>query len=186
MSQKPRFLPWIGKRYESGGVLGVRLLLLGESMYDRAGTLKPDIVRKMIEDQIHGRQTRRAYTLIHRTVGELFNPSDFWHSVMFYNFVQSAVGDRPQHRPSATAREDSKAAMLAIVECHTPQAVLVLGKELWQWLIALGLVSETGAGVGKIEASSAPKAAYIHHPSSRGFKPEKWRETVNTLLGRVV
>ncbi len=175
MSQEPRYLPWVGDHYCSGGVFGVRLLLLGESMYERpSAPLPSSIVPDMISSILRGQWAHRFYTTTHRTIGGVYDLRTFWHSVMFYNFVQCPVGERARQRPSTEAWLGSRAALVSVVDRHKPQAVLVLGKQLWKWLVGLGLVQPTGEQVGKLAVGMRADAAYIHHPSSRGFSRQRW------------
>jgi hypothetical protein len=187
VSQEVRFLPWVGDHYRpSGGAFGVRLLLIGESMYERQpGGLNALSVPNMIGSILRGEWTHRFYTTVWRTVGPGLELLPFWHSVAFYNFVQSPVGDRPRQWPSEQAWAESREALVAVLGSLAPQAVLVLGQQLWWRLKNLGFVQQTGSdGVGRLLVGCAAGAAYINHPSSRGFSRTKWAGQVAALLAR--
>src|SRR5262245_38404790 len=88
------FHPWVGSEYRSGGVLGLRLLVLGESHHHTTPELADrDMTRIVVENYLAGRARIRFFTSVMQVVtGREYFPYDrrraFWDSVAFYNFVQ--------------------------------------------------------------------------------------------------
>jgi hypothetical protein len=166
------FDPWIGSRYMTDGVQGVRLLILGESHYglpgDMRSTFTVDVVRWL------GQQHRfRFFTIIQRLVtgtnGWLSNDdrSEFWERVAFYNYIQSFPGTRPRWRPTPEMWLAARDPFLQTVNELSPQVLLVLGKELSFNLPNL---------------PAAISVCKVQHPSSRGFRYANWRPQVKTAL----
>jgi hypothetical protein len=193
MGEEPRYLPWVGDRYTAGGQFGVRLLLLGESMYQKGpGSLTPGILTSMIERIIRGESRHKFFTLVYQTVAGRTKresaPAEvaaFWQSVAFYNYIQSSVGDQPRQRPTEESWAQSRGALVEVVGQIAPQAVLVLGRELWKRLVSLGLVQATGEEFGRLNVGPGAVATFINHPSSpRGFTWQKWHGRAVELLGR--
>jgi hypothetical protein len=186
VSTELRFLPWVGENYHScGGAFGVRLLLVGESMYERQpGSLTAQSVPNMIGSILRAEWTHRFYTTVWRTVGPGQELTTFWNAVAFYNFVQTPVGNRPRQRPSEQAWAESGEAFVAVLESLAPHAVLVLGQQLWWRLTNLQLMRQSTDGEGRLAVASAADAAYINHPSSRGFSRTRWTGRIGNLLAR--
>lgn len=186
MDSVVRFEPWVGERYGSDdNPFGVRLLLVGESMYERhPGSLTSRIVPDMIGSIVRGEWKHRFYTTLRRTVGPEQELRSFWHGLAFYNFVQVPVGDGPRQRPSEQAWAQSREAFVAVLTSLAPQAVLFLGRQLWWQASLLRLVIPSAEGVGRTLAGHEAEAAGINHPSSRGFTPGHWAERIAGLLDR--
>ena len=166
------FDPWIGSRYATDGVGGVRLLILGESHYGTAGAERPgftaDIVRQL------GQQGRfRFFTTTQRLVagGRGWLPdaerAEFWERVAFYNYVQSFPGPRARFRPTPEMWAAAQEPFLRTLAEVGPQVLLVLGRELRRNL------PELPAGVA---------VCAVQHPSSRGFRYAAWQPVVQAAL----
>jgi len=169
------FEPWIGSRYATVGVGGVKLLILGESHYGPTGDERATFTTEMIRQL--GQQGRfRFYTATQRLVsgGRGWLPdaerSAFWEQVAFYNYVQSFPGPRARWRPTPEMWSAAKAPFLQTLAEVEPQVLLVLGRELRRNLPEL----PTGASV-----------CAVQHPSSRGFRYADWQPSVQATLGAI-
>jgi hypothetical protein len=166
------FDPWIGSRYVTDGVRGIRLLIIGESHYakpeEQRSTFTAEIVRT------RGQQGRfRFFTVIQRLVsggrGPLPNVdrSEFWERVAFYNYIQSFPGPRPRWRPTPEMWLAAREPFLHTLSELSPQLLLVLGNELFLNLPKLP---------GEMNVCPVP------HPSSRGFRYAEWQPKVQAAL----
>jgi hypothetical protein len=167
------FDPWIGSRYTTDGIRGVRLLILGESHYGFPGEMRPtftaDVVRAL------GQQHRfRFFTVIQRLVtggsGWLSNDdrSEFWERVAFYNYIQSFPGTRPRWRPTPEMWLAAREPFLQTLSELSPQLLLVLGLELHRNL------PELPFRIG---------VCIVSHPSyPGGFRYAQWQPVVQAAL----
>lgn len=191
-----RFQPWIGPRFESGGILGVRTLVLGESHYGDRDSDHAEITRYVIE-RWGLRERDRFLTLVAKTIlpsveGYLGDEerAAFFESIAFYNYVQRLVGSKPRQRPSPAMWEEAQGPFLEVLELTRPQAVVVLGKDLWGHLppsakmLRMEVPTEWEAEFRRyaLVDGSSVLAAMVNHPSSRGYQPSAWQVRVRLLL----
>jgi hypothetical protein len=169
------FDPWIGDRYRSEGIDGVRLLVLGESHYGPKSCEVPHYTCELV--RLWGQQRRhRFYSSIQRLVvggqGWLSSAERraFWDRVAFYNFVQSLVGERPRERPTPEMWEAAHQPFEATIEELKPQVMLILGWQLHQNLPSLP---------GWLTVCAVP------HPSSPGFRYLDWQQTVKAAFDKI-
>ena len=139
-----RFEPWKGDVYEHAGLFGKRVLVLGESHYDWDVNkpLTAQITRQCINEQLEGTWSMRfgtniVITFLNKTPS-LEDKRTFWHSVAFYNYVQTSVGFGPRVRPSPEMWQQSLPAFLDVLGDLRPQFILVLGRALWEHLPEFG------------------------------------------------
>ena len=167
------FKPWVGNKYWSDGLKGVRVLILGESHYGDEGTHNPDFTKEVVKEW--GQEKRnRFFTVVQKLVlGQGAGPvsdeqrSDFWEHVAFYNFVQSLVGTGPRERPTQEMWAAAKAPFLSTVSELKPQVLVVLGFELADNLPVL---------------PSEVRVCTVQHPSSNGFSYEQWQPEILAAL----
>ncbi len=196
----PHFVPWIGPCYEEGIAGGIRLLVLGESHYANPHPGEERMTRKIIEDQLSGRSRQGFLTRLQRLVHAATDPGvieledSFWMYVAFYNYVQELVGPKSRMRPSRDAWRGSAPAFAQQLEELRPHAVLVCGRELWDHLkVTDGLTDDPKIDRANpdvrtrtllVGGRAVGVAAPINHPSSRGFRRERWVPAVEALLRR--
>jgi hypothetical protein len=158
------FEPWIGEKYWASNSFGLRVLVLGESHYDRdqvpCSTYTTEVVERNVK---HGRAA--FFTKISKVLLNLDEqmPSDeersaIWDEIAFYNYIQEFVSEGTRVRPSHEMWGHGDKAFFEILEHLKPQVLLVLGIELGWHLPA-------------IPASIA--VCNIQHPST-GFSYKKW------------
>ena len=105
-----KYLPWVGEHYNAG-FLGKRLLVLGESHYDKwedeKHELGQNITRECIQDVFKrdGAQFWRylEQALLNQGRKDGWAPSGgepLWNQFAFFNFVQSPVQGGPRVRPT--------------------------------------------------------------------------------------
>lgn len=186
-----KFYPWEGENYFRAP-FGKRVLILGESHYEWKGSGPiddhPTLTQDLIEDQLAGRYKIRFWTHIAvaflNKVPTLAEKREFWHSVAFYNYVQQSAGAGARVRPAANMWRDSEIAFNEVLETLKPEALLVLGYDLWKHLPRPLTQDEslpTLAGSILTRAYSynggACRAFSVRHPSS-GFNGRSWHPKI--------
>ena len=193
------FIPWIGKDYSTGGMFGIPILILGESIYEWAGEkLNPDRVVELVRNNATGLETHRFYTNIfsaftqkQRTVE---NKRIFWDSVSLFNYIISPIQGGPQIAPTSQMVKDAKSEFFNRIELlgTIPSCVIVLGKRLWSYLPEQG---EQGPDIATediehetwIYNSTCQKQIYltwIYHPS-HGFSSNHWYPIIERFITMV-
>lgn len=177
---------WIGTRWgESNNSLrGLRLLVLGESHYHRTmpiGSDMPDMTEHVVAQHLKHSQ-HRFFKRIEGLAARSFSSSsssDFWHSIVFYNYVPYVAANRPRQRPPEWMWGGAAPALFAsVLKEVRPQAVLVCGTELWRRMpVGLGERLDAYQAGGRawrereyeVELPARAMAAHIPHPSSFGW-----------------
>ena len=153
-NSKINFDPWVGNNYFSRGYCGKKILVLGESHYckdlsnGKCSACKRDNMRDdcfsqtvdVISDYIEnytGERYEQTFLCFERAVlGKklsLDERKEFWHSVVFYNYIQfDQSGPRKNLIPetSNTSEEASK----EILEKYKPDCIIVWGCRLYSLL----------------------------------------------------
>lgn len=195
-SSDVHFLPWVGKNYENNGILGKRLLILGESHYTKKFIDSPREITKY-----HTRhviqvwaldRTARFYTITRKLILKSLendsisskinmNKSQFWDSVSFYNYVQSFVGNKARVRPNSAQWENAKNPLGDVLKKLHPDFCVVLGKQLWSE-VSKNLSKSVDSDFKYFEVDGK-KIYFIHtaHPSS-GISYKKYIPQVKKLL----
>lgn len=167
------FSPWIGNLYDSEGLGGRKLLILGESHYGVEGTETAGFTSAVVE-KWGLRKRHRFFTITAKLVlgmgsGEHLRDdvrSDFWNRVSFYNFIQEFVGPSPGYRPTTEMWNEAHGPLIKVIEKLKPDALLVLGKELQRHLPTV---------------SDHVSLCAVKHPS-RGFRYSDWWPQVQAAL----
>ena len=192
-----QFGPWVGNSYWRGFEGGPRLLILGESHYDGDDSDK-SFTQRLTRDYAEGKLHHRFWTMTMQVVAGRdkaeIDRMRFWQSVAFYNFIQEIVGSGPRMRPSAEAWRSARRPFEAVLNTLRPQAMLVLGKVLWDYLPNSGRegpklrVGEScrESWLYPLPEPSEVLATSINHPSSVGFSRKKWHPVVDALLKAAV
>ncbi|MCB0184003.1 MAG: hypothetical protein KDK08_06555 [Rhizobiaceae bacterium] len=124
--------PWKGSNYERR-----RLLVLGESAYEREDPLTVDHSRRLVEWELDNPlHVFRFTTTISRGLCAKQYPSReevfaAWHTVALTNYVPEPIGSGPRQRPSAADWRTARERWPEILKLLTPRAVVVLGRTLW-------------------------------------------------------
>ncbi|MGA2441091.1 MAG: hypothetical protein ABSH08_09035 [Tepidisphaeraceae bacterium] len=170
-----RFHPWVGERYDCSP-WGFRAMVLGESHYDTEGA-KPagftiTVVGRVVNCEDKGYRSR----LFPRTAQLFLKAAEdrwanrcerhaFWQNMLFYNYIQEYVAEKPGIRPTKEVWEDSKNANAfgEVVCIHRPDLILVLGKELWSYVEKCPTMK-----------SSHIVTVPINHPAWPGWGYKRW------------
>lgn len=133
------FQPWVGDKYESEGLEGLRLLIVGDSHYDSLPTdaanlpkLTVDVVGNAIRDD------GGSLFFFHR-IGDVVSGhplidrkarDEFWQRVSFCNFFQRVL-ESSDAKPTAEDQEAALPIFRDVLDGLRPNAVLVTGYRQW-------------------------------------------------------
>lgn len=155
------FDPWVGKKYWTSDIFGIRVLVLGESHYgnkrDIRTTFTSDVIRQLAQTHRNSFFTKVAkvlYGFDQRTWLGNGPRAEIWEHVAFYNYVQDLVGDGVRKRPTHRMWTVAAAPFLGILRELKPEVVLVLGESLNRHLPCF---------------PAQTLRAHITHPSSNKF-----------------
>ncbi|SMQ85924.1 hypothetical protein SAMN06295905_3219 [Devosia lucknowensis] len=194
---------WRGDQWgDSSNVLGgLRLLVLGESHYHETapiGTDIPDMTEQVVSHHLAG-GNYQFFSRIERLVmgeGARYQPAEFWHSVVFYNYIPVVAANTSRKRPPDELWYGVAPRLFQdLVKQIEAEAILVCGTQLWRRMPA-GLVERHdayqagGRGWREREYEVAMPyraiAAHIPHPSgSFGWSFERCRPVIQHLKRRV-
>lgn len=194
------FLPWIGDRYDDGGLDGLRVLVLGESHYDWGldPSKERQATRFVMASEISGSTYHEFFSRVGHTLFGRAMPqtraelSVLWNRVAFYNYVQEYVGNGPQQRPSKEAWIRAESPLRVVLNALQPDFVLSCGRELYDHLKGIPGLTQAPE-FGRDQSTRSREIAcgerwavigLINHPASHGFSPAAWRPRVLEYLAR--
>lgn len=143
MKQQIRFNPWVGSKYASGGFMGRKILVLGESHYDDEDNAKvnKDFTIDTIREWAIQKRGRFFIVVAKAVLGmpagiylDDDKKKEFWESVAFYNYIQQLVGDGPRCRPKWELWEPAKEPFLQVLRELKPNICIAFGNELFSHL----------------------------------------------------
>ena len=120
---------------------------------------------------------------------------DFWHSVVFYNYIPVVAANKPRQRPPEELwHGDAPRLFGEVVKRVEAEAILVCGVDLWRGT-PIGLIERQDAyqagGRGwrereyEVALPHRAIAAHIPHPSGWGWKFERCEPVLQHLRTRV-
>jgi hypothetical protein len=205
------YKPWVGKKYQTEGFKGKKIMILGESHYCDEGcgdcgnsinhpnctSFTIDVIANFLEYK-SGKGVFKGWMNTFTKFGNIFfnkeldylETKDFWDSVIFYNFVQFAT---PEARVAPYKKEFEKSsdAFFEILKFHMPNLVIAWGERLWNNLPTNGEDGEDiviGDIKGKFYTYTLNETKiqlfYIYHPSSSSFNYSS-HEFINRALEMV-
>lgn len=195
--------PWIGSRYEHGGINKLKLLVLGESSYKREGYPESyDLSqhnRNLALDAIGYEEGARwwnaskFYTRITRMFGfdarRREERQEFWNSVCFCNFLQ-VILTGPRKSPSREAWQEATGPLLQTLQELRPDYLLSFSMRMWGYLPPrcgdVAIPNQEGVFARKAQIQlmdgTAVSVLGFQHPVGRGFT---WRR-VGVVLCRAL
>ena len=200
-----QFDPWVGDHYCQGYAGGPRLLILGESHYDKNSDTAPserNFTQRLTHAYMKGCWKHAFWTNImqvvmgcHYTEITTAQKEAFWQSVALYNYIQVML-ERSGRHPPQCAWWASRPAFEAVLEALRPHALLILGVRTWNNLPCAtpdsGHTDCQGPALGACELGGHTwqyvlpdghlvLAAGIRHPAG-GFAWEKWHPVVRASM----
>ena len=149
---------WIGSTYSQN-----RIFVLGESWY---GDYADNTDVGYVTNYLNGQQIDRMYTRMANACK--LSRTDFWHQIIFTNFVQK-VGQTRKDRPTKIQYLEARSRLEELLRLHKPRGVWVLGKEQSEY--SSPVIAKAGI---PYEVSA--------HPTSFGLTNEALGNSWNALL----
>ena len=157
-------------------------MVLGESHYCADATdAIPEITHNVIEQVKNGNEKYNAYTAFEKVMlGKADvskNDADqLWESLLFYNYVQYPM-PTPTTSPSSAQFREAGAPFLQVINDYSPDAIIVWGRPLYNWLPQQGHQGpDLTVGGAQLETwvytlynGKAVKVMYMDPPSKPGF-----------------
>ena len=171
-----RFEPWIGEKYFTEGLSGVRVLALGESHYgdleSTNSTFTTEVVREWVYEGRLAYFTKVAKLLRGIGVG-IYMPDgllrDTWDRIAFYNYVQQML-PAPRVRPTDVMWKEAQEIFPFVIDKLQPQLIVVMGKQLRECFVP-------PPGV---------EICFTEHPSSPSFSYEPWSTNIQSAYSQVL
>lgn len=203
------FKPWEGKAYETGGIFGKKILVLGESVYcgetgckslcsERCNEFTINLVKEFVANDVHTKSGEFKYwTNTYKKfesalVGHspsLEERKQIWESILFYTFFQEAFYKARQPLSGKLDTKRAQQALVEVLEKYRPDYVIVWGYRLWDcltgenWTNTAPIINEglkSGTGYYTIDGIKYP-FMYVNHPSG-GFSWSKWHLNIKQFL----
>ena len=142
------FEPWVGGEYYSGGMFGKRIMVLGESHYcgsgcpdcgvgDRCRGFTSKVIKDYLDPNVKREEWMNTFKKFERSlVNRSTSPQEsvrIWNSVMFYNFLQVAMGG-PRQAGTDEQYRNAAGAFFSVLDRYEPELMIVWGDQLWQRL----------------------------------------------------
>ena len=208
MMKTPFFQPFVGKDYASGGIFGKRIMILGESHYCEEGcadcgnsgahreccAFTNGVVGDYLDEQKPRERWMSTFLKFERSlVGHETDWSErhrIWQSMMFYNYLQTAMGG-PRQAGSDAEYRLSEEPFFNVLDQLRPQYIIAWGNRLWgqmpagqrwqdgdditidNYTVYTGSYALTGGG--------RAKAMAVNHPSV-GYSWDYWHRVIATFL----
>lgn len=190
------FQPWVGSDYNTGGVFGKKVLVLGESHYGDAPDQTDDTIGTIKEFvyEYWGESYQQTFLCFERALaGREISQEEreqLWNSIMFYNYFQKSTTG-PRTAPDMTVQKESEEAFRELLEQYQPDAIIVWGQRLYN-LLPVWDGTETTIKVDNdstrvwhynIKGKTIP-AMSVHHPSAPTGKDwTYWHQFHKSFIG---
>ena len=202
------FKPWVGKDYESGGIFGKRILVLGEAHLCDAGCKECGKVENAEEcadftssncikvllsgETASWTGTFRKFerSLVGRDTDQE-ESCKIWNSVAFYNYVQRAI-DGSRKSPEWVDFRNSEDAFFEVIDELKPDLIIVWGAtrmydglpggERWREGDSLNVDgTPIKNGYYRLANGKETRVLWVYHPSA-GYSRERWNNVIKTKL----
>ncbi len=122
--------PWLPTN--ESGIEGQKIAIVGYSHYVD-GIDHDGVTNEVVQSITDGEYTFQFFDKIMRYFG-FDDPADFWHKVIFFNFLPSAIGPRSEKYAVGTAAEleRGKSRFLKIIQVEKPDKVFVFTSKGWR------------------------------------------------------
>lgn len=205
--KKVFFKPWVGKDYESGGIFGKRILVLGEAHLcdgcDKCGNpekaeecanfTSDDCVEVLLKGETApwtGTFHKFERSLVNHETN-LDESHEIWNSLAFYNYVQKAMGES-RKSPDWVDFRDSEEAFFEVLAKLQPDLIIAWGVTRMYDMLPGGerwrdgeplLIDGYPVKNGYYILSSGKKARvlWVYHPSA-GYSWDWWHKVIKTEL----
>lgn len=202
------FKPFVGKNYQTGGIFGKRIMVLGESHYCGDGCADcgncsthaecADFTKNVMKKYLGPHDWKKWMNTLLRFERSLVGhttieneQSEIWNSVLFYNYLQVAM-DGPRQAGNGAAYQAAVPAFYEVLDTYQPEVIIVWGKRLWyalpgdeRWQEGEPIVTEDGqtveTGFYRLSNGNRAKVMAVYHPST-AYSWEKWSEPIRKFI----
>lgn len=191
------FKPFVGKNYQTGGIFGKRIMVLGEShhcQHDECPDTTNIVIRRLLEDKNKETHTSTFIKFERSLIGhhtEAKERNEIWNSVLFYNYLQVAM-DGPRQAGKSADYQNAVPAFYEVLDTYQPEVIIVWGKRLWyalpgdeRWQEGEPIVTEDGqtveTGFYRLSNGNRAKVMAVYHPST-AYSWEKWSEPIRKFI----
>ena len=201
------FKPWIGKDFESCGIFGKKILVLGEAHLcggcedcgkvdnaeECADFTSKDCVKLLLDG--HSASWTGAFRKFERSLTghetTLDESRKIWDSVAFYNYVQKAM-DSSRKAPEWIDFRNSEDAFFEVIDELRPDLIIVWGATRMYDLLPGGerwregdeLVIDNykvNNGYYRLSDGKETRVLWVYHPSA-GYSWDWWHKVIKTEL----
>ena len=193
------FQPFVGKDYANGGIFGKRIMIMGEShycdeecadcgdcrMHRECMGFTQDVLGDYLDESKERQNWMRTFLKFERSlVGEETDQAKrmkIWNSVVFFNYLQVAMGG-PRQAGTAKQYQQAGKAFFEIIEKYQPEYVIAWGQRLWnkmpseRWQDGEDIAVDDGSittGSYLLSNGRRVKAMAVNHPSV-GYSWDYW------------
>ena len=199
------FKPWVGKKYQTGGIFKKRILAVGEGHVcggcDKCGIkYSPECedlnTSKVVNEYLTGcggkwtptyRKFERSLVNKETTIEE---SNEIWHSIAFFEFLQVAMDDSRKAGTHEDYMEGQK-AFLEVIEDLQPELIIVWGvSRLFYYLPEDGWSEgdpliidgyDVKNGYYQLKSGKEARCIAVYHPSA-GYSWDRWYKVISSQL----
>lgn len=208
------FNPWVGKDYFTKGFQGMRILVLRESHYcknelAKNGRCFPLCLKENMDSACYSQTQDVIYDMIYKYKGEPYQRTficferamlgkeltqaereTFWHSVIFYNYLQYSQS-APRTTPQSEHWAESKEAFSELLEKYSPEKIIVWGVRLYDYLHNINgknyklIVSDNNTAEVRyisLNGQNIPALKMTHPSCPIGKNWEYWHKIISKFL----
>lgn len=198
------FEPWVGGEYWSGGMFGKRIMVLGESHYcgsgcpgcgvgDRCRGFTTKVIKDYLDPNVKREGWMNTFKKFERSlVNRSTSPQEsvrIWNSVMFYNFLQVAMGG-PRQAGTDEQYRNAAGAFFSVLDKYEPDLVIAWGDQLWgklpweRWTEGEALMVDgyrVNNGYYRMASGRQARIICVYHPST-GYSWDFWHKVIAEVL----
>ncbi len=193
------FKPWVGKNYETGGNLGKKVMVLGDSHYlenkgDATSNDTLEVVETFLDSNTDFAGWMNTFTKFERSVfNKVLNQTErdeFWHSILFYNYIQEALSG-PRADFDYGLYEKYFEPFMEVLESYQPDVIIAWGQRLFTALpggsgkdgipLSIDNIPYNKCWTYTLKNGHQVRMYAIQHPSS-GFSWDYWHKIIKAAL----
>lgn len=188
-------------------MFGKRIMVLGESHYCDEGCgdcgdclrhrecmeFTNGVVKQYLDDGVERQRWMQTFLKFERSLVGMETDHALrlriWQSVVFYNYLQVAMGGPREAGTSAQYRQAGK-ALFEMMEKYQPEYIIVWGNRLWdklpgeRWTDGSDIVVDgyrVATGAYTLESGRRVKVMAVNHPSV-GYSWDYWHRVIKEFL----
>lgn len=201
------FRPFVGSGYAYGGMFGKRIMVLGESHYCDEGCadcgsclrhrecieFTRGVLGQYLDDSVERQRWMQTFLKFERSlVGRETDSAlrqRIWQSVVFYNYLQVAMGG-PREAGTAAQYRQAGEALFSVMEQYQPLYIIAWGNRLWDklpgehWTAGRDIIVDgyrVATGAYTLASGRKVKAMAVNHPSV-GYSWDYWHRVITEFF----